>query len=78
MSTQDRLERIQALWQGDAVQDTTLLWRCLRKKYDDPERIVEAIEAIGHDDAGMEVEPDTLAAMREIAAESDEHSAVGD
>jgi len=64
----DRLERIRALWEGDAVQDVTLLWRCLRRQTADPEQLVALIAAAGVRDPAVEVEPDTLAAMQEIAS----------
>ena len=64
-----RLERIGALWAGDAVQDVTLLWRSIRKLTDDPERIVKLIAAAGDDDPGVEVEAETLAAMQRLARE---------
>lgn len=67
MTTQDALARIQSLWAGDAVHDVTPLWRSISRETDDPGRIVELIEEAGRIDGALEVDPDTLAAMREVA-----------
>lgn len=70
MDDRERWERIRALWEGDSLQDTTLLWRCLRKQADSPERMVELIAEAGLRDPAVEVEAETLAYMRAIATEA--------
>ena len=67
MTTDERLKRIRALWQGDALHDTTLIWRSIRRQTRNPVQVVELIAGAGIADGCLEVDPDTLSAMREIA-----------
>ena len=61
------LEGIRLLWEGDAVQDTGLLWRMFVAETCDLTQLVDRIEAAGKRDPAVECCSDTLAAMRQIA-----------
>ncbi len=67
----DSLDRIRALWEGDAGPAVNELWRSFRKQTADPAKIIALIVAAGEHDCWFEVEPETMAAMREIASPSE-------
>jgi hypothetical protein len=63
----DRFQRVRLLWEGDALQDTSRLWRVFLQETDDLSCIIDEIEAAGRRDPAFECEADTLTRMREIA-----------
>lgn len=67
----ERLERVRLLWEGDAVQDTSLLWRIYSREAETLDHLVDLIESAGARDPALEVYADTLAAMREIASDAE-------
>lgn len=66
MNPTDRRERILALWEGDAVQSVRNLWTQFAEITDDV-ALVEAIFVAGRADRGVEVEPETLDRMYQVA-----------